>query len=247
MVALARIKDTAAIARPEMIRWVRRDHLEAERRWSHLTRGARETPADLIELGELCRVHRGAVTGANKVWIAGDHSRDLPRTVLFPSVTRAREIIAAGYELTNAAALRRVIDLPEDLDELDPETRRLVERFLRYARSQSADEGYIARNRKAWWSVGLRTPAPILATYMARRPPSFVRNAVDARHLNIAHGLYPREALDEPRLRGLVRYLSGSASVHEGRTYAGGLTKFEPREMERLLVPRPEHLPAYAT
>jgi hypothetical protein len=28
--------------------------------------------------------------------------------------------------------------------------------------------------------------------------------------------------------------------VDDGRTYAGGLTKFEPREMERLLVPTPE-------
>jgi hypothetical protein len=27
--------------------------------------------------------------------------------------------------------------------------------------------------------------------------------------------------------------------VDDGRTYAGGLTKFEPREMERLLVPDP--------
>jgi hypothetical protein len=30
--------------------------------------------------------------------------------------------------------------------------------------------------------------------------------------------------------------------MNDGRTYAGGLTKFEPREMERLLVPRPELL-----
>jgi hypothetical protein len=30
--------------------------------------------------------------------------------------------------------------------------------------------------------------------------------------------------------------------MEEGRTYAGGLTKFEPREMERLLVPHPELL-----
>ena len=37
----------------------------------------------------------------------------------------------------------------------------------------------------------------------------------------------------------LARYLAGATSVDDGRTYAGGLTKFEPREMERLLVPVP--------
>jgi hypothetical protein len=190
-------------------------------------------------------VHRGTVTGANKVWIAGDHARALPESVLFPTVTRAREIFAAGHELSDLSALRRVIDLPEDLSELQDADRGAVDKFLRYARSVGAHQGYIARNRKAWWSVGLRSPAPILTTYMARRPPSFVRNSGAARHINIAHGLYPREPLAEPVLQALVRYLSKSASVHDGRTYAGGLTKFEPREVERLLVPRPDAILSY--
>ena len=245
-VALTRIEKSESIARPEVIRRVRRERLEAEQRWSHLTRGARNLPSDLIELGELCRVHRGAVTGANKVWIVSERSPELPETVLFPTITRAREIISAGYELSDASKLRRVIDLPEDLDNLDSDVRRQVERFLKYARSLGADTGYVARNRRSWWSVKLRTAAPIVATYMARRPPSFAHNTADARHLNIAHGLYPRAQLTEPILKALVRYLSSSASIHDGRTYAGGLTKFEPREMERLLVPRLEVLQDYA-
>jgi adenine-specific DNA-methyltransferase len=81
---------------------------------------------------------------------------------------------------------------------------------------------------------------------MARRPPAFVRNLASARHINIAHGLYPREPLDEPTLTRLVHYLANGASVIDGRTYAGGLTKFEPREMERILVPSPELLAAQA-
>jgi hypothetical protein len=87
--------------------------------------------------------------------------------------------------------------------------------------------------------VGLREPAPILATYMARRPPAFVRNLAAARHINIAHGLYPRTELPEPVLARLVESLRRTVSVQDGRTYAGGLTKFEPREMERLTVPDP--------
>ena len=74
---------------------------------------------------------------------------------------------------------------------------------------------------------------------MARSAPKFVRNVAQARHINIAHGLYPREALSEEQLLGLVDYLATGISVLDGRTYAGGLTKFEPGEMERLLVPSP--------
>ena len=186
------------------------------------------------------------MTGANKVWIAGEGGKALPESVLFPSVTKGRELIAAGAVLADASKLRRVVDLPEDLDSLGREDRRAVDRFLRRARRLGVHKGYVATHRRAWWSVGLREPAPILATYMARRAPAFVRNLASARHINIAHGLYPREPLNEPILSGLVDYLSTRTSVIDGRTYAGGLTKFEPGEMERLFVPGPDLLGARA-
>jgi hypothetical protein len=81
---------------------------------------------------------------------------------------------------------------------------------------------------------------------MARRPPAFVRNLAGARHINIAHGIYPRDPLPPAVLDALARHLAATTSLHQGRTYAGGLTKFEPREMERLLVPGPEILLAHA-
>ena len=43
-------------------------------------------------------------------------------------------------------------------------------------------------------------------------------------------------------LDALAKYLSANTSTADGRTYAGGLTKFEPKEMERLLAPGPELL-----
>ncbi len=218
---------------------VRRERLDAAGRWTPFLHSARKNGEGHIELGELCSVHRGQVTGANRIWIAGPHSPELPSCVLYPSVTRARELFIPDGRLLDPAALRQVIDLPVELDCFEPPDRRLIDRFRRWARRRGAHLGYIARNRKAWWSVGLRQPAPILATYMARRPPSFVRNLADARHINIAHGIYPREPMSEAFLTALTRYLSTSVSVKDGRTYAGGLTKFEPREMERLLVPDP--------
>ncbi|MGH2533801.1 MAG: class I SAM-dependent methyltransferase [Thermomicrobiales bacterium] len=221
---------------------VGRDRLMSADRWTPLTRPSAERREGFVELGELCRVHRGQVTGANRVWIINENEYGLPDEVLFRSVTRARELFAAKDVLTDPLCLRQVIDLPPDLGVFDTSERRRIEKFLRFAKAQGADNGFIARHRKAWWSVGLRKPAPILATYMARRPPVFVRNQADARHINIAHGLYPREQLTERQLRALASHLSQCVRLEEGRTYAGGLTKFEPREMERLLVPRPELL-----
>lgn len=224
---------------------VPRDRLAASQRWSHLHR-ARVRGAGLVELGELCRVHRGQVTGANAIWIAGPDTPGLPAAVLRPTITRARELFATEGALRSSSQLRRVVDLPRDLDELDDRERPLVDAFIEWARRAGAHDSYTARHRKPWWAVRLRAPAPILATYMARRPPAFVRNLSEARHINIAHGLYPRDPLSADCLDVLAAHLAESASTDEGRTYAGGLTKFEPKEMERLLVPTPEVLAARA-
>ncbi|HEX3390459.1 MAG TPA: hypothetical protein VHT94_15590 [Streptosporangiaceae bacterium] len=201
-------------------------------------------PEGHVELGELCRVHRGQVTGANAVWVtAGPHPL-IPARFLVAAVTRARELIAAGPVLAPGAALRRVISLPADLDDLPGPERAGVARFLRHATAAGAADSYVARHRTPWWRVRLGVPPPIMASYMGRRPPVFVRNQAGASYLNIAHGLYPREPLDPGALDVLAAFLSRSVSPEQGRVYAGGLIKFEPREMERLLVPGPALLAA---
>ena len=221
---------------------VARSRLAAARRWSPLLRPAERAPRGYVELGELCRVHRGQVTGCNAVWIAGRYPGPLPDAVLVATVTRARELFDAAPRLSSTDALRRVVDLPVNLDAMDDGVQEQVGRFLGWARSMRADASYVAGNRRAWWAVGLREPAPILCTYMARRPPAFVRNPRGARHLNIAHGLYPREPLADATLDALSAWLQRNVRTSGGRTYAGGLTKFEPREIERILVPPPERL-----
>ncbi|MDS0794385.1 N-6 DNA methylase [Burkholderia pseudomultivorans] len=214
-----------------------RNRLSTTPRWSIIVRPSDLNAAGEIELGELFRVHRGQVTGANNIWIAGEHAEKLPDRVKLPAVTKAKDLISAGAHLHSADALRRVIDLPAELDEFSKDERQHINTFLSWAKRRGADQSYIAQHRKAWWSVGLKAPAPILCTYMARRPPQFTLNACDARHINIAHGLYPREQLADKVVAGLVAWLNNNINTGSGRTYAGGLTKFEPKEIERLRIP----------
>ena len=220
-----------------------REKLRTTRRWSSLLEPKVSVPREFVPLGEFCRVHRGAVTGANSTWVTAHGDPRLPESVLVPTVTRAAELfnLEAGV-LDDSSTLRVVIDLPADLDVLDSEDRELVVRFLNTARRTGAAAGYIARHRNPWWSVKLRYAAPILATYMARRPPAFVRNLAEAKNLNTVHGIYPLESLSESALCRLTKMLRDGASLTGGRTYAGGLTKFEPSEMAQIMVPPPSWL-----
>ena len=227
-----------------------RERLRAAPRWSSLLNGngASKPPEGYVELGELCRVHRGTVTGANSTWITGLDDPALPPGVLFASITKARELFKAdGRALRDGDGLRAVIDLPSDLDEFDDADRARIDRFLHVARHRGAHTGYIARHRNPWWSVRLRPPAPILATYMARRPPAFVRNLAGVRNVNVVHGIYPREPMTPAALDALAASLRAAAPTAVGRTYAGGLVKFEPSEMSRIPVPSPAVLDAAAS
>ncbi len=217
--------------------------LWAAPKWSIIVRPSQVANGGEVELGEFFRVHRGQVTGANRIWIAGEQALRLPELVKMACVTKARELIEAGAQLQSATLLRRIVDIPVELDAFSRGERQRIASFLKWAREQGGDQSYVAQHRKAWWSVGLKEPAPILCTYMARRAPQFTVNACGARNINIAHGLYPRAPIAPDVILRLVDWLNKNINVEAGRTYAGGLTKFEPKEMERLLIP---HLHTFA-
>lgn len=211
-------------------------------RWSSFVRQESVPEPGMIELGELFRVHRGQVTGSNNTWIENAAMKGVPSRFLKATVTRARDLISAGETLSATAPLRRVLDLPTDLDELNPSERKAVERFLAWAKARDAHAGFVAKHRRAWWAVQLREPAPILSTYMARSAPTFVHNLAGARHINIAHGLYPRVELSGNDIKMILAYLRKAATIDGGRIYAGGLVKFEPKELERLRIPSLDRL-----
>lgn len=190
-------------------------------------------------VGDLFRVSRGQVTGCNAVWIAGPEAANLPTRFLVPTITAASEIFDAyknGGRLVDIAALQRVVAIPADYRDEPDGTQAAIMEFLVWARQMGADRSYIATHRKPWWTVVLHRPAPIVCTYMARRTPAFVRNDAGAAILNIAHGLYPKVPLTETELDEICRALNDAVKLTDGRVYAGGLIKFEPKAVESLVT-----------
>lgn len=228
-------------------RTVQRTQLQCSPRWTPilLNRGLAGRENDgLVSLGSYVRVSRGVATGANDYFVLrkeemlarglGDFAR--------PVVTSAEEVFQSRGMLRMRPDTRYVLDVPGALG-ANAFAHPGLDRFLREGESRGIPGRYLCRQRKFWWVLAPRTP-PIVATYMARRPPAFVLNPDGMAILNTCHGLYPKVHLTAVQLRGLVGYLNslGSELSGVGRTYHGGLQKFEPREMEAIRVPPAGHL-----
>jgi hypothetical protein len=65
----------------------------------------------------------------------------------------------------------------------------------------------------------------------------FARNACEARVLNIAHMIVPLRPMSIRSQDKLVAWLNENVCTTLGRTYGGGLVKFEPGEAMRIPIP----------
>ena len=125
--------------------------------------------------------------------------------------------------------------------------------YLRHGRSDAvaADSGYLARHRTPWYVVDRRDPPPIVVTYMSRGGSRFILNETDARTLSNLHGLYLDVELTETEQKALLAYLNSEFASEvvrrSGRTYASGMDKIEPNELEGVPVLDPRGLSTDAT
>lgn len=197
----------------------------------------------LVPLGSIVSVHRGVVTGNNRFWVRKPEDLgDIPMELTIPIVSRAHEITGDCVAQKHPEQLKRLIVLPCNIDELSDPLRNAAQRILDDGSASAVDKGYVARSRRAWWSVKPPKAPAIMMTYMSRQNPTFVRNIENLPMLNTIHGLYPKERLSNRALMNLIEYLNNNVSLQHGRTYCGGLVKFEPREVEAILVPPLETL-----
>lgn len=211
------------------------ERLQKLHRWGPLFREGNERSCDTVKLGTIARVHRGSVTGANAFFtMSPERARELGlERWCRPVISSAKQILDSDGVVRAADVERVLLCLPRDAR---PAEHPPVAAYLEDGVEQGVDQRYVPAHRKPWWSVNPKPPPPIVASYMARQPPRFALNPDGLVPLNIAHGIYPRAELCAAELVQLVAELNASRDrfAGEGRTYHGGLEKFEPREMERL-------------
>ncbi len=195
---------------------------------------------DAIPLGSILRVHRGVVTGANDFFVM---TRDRARALglekcVRPVLSAAQEVLTSNGTVHDHADSMVMLYPPDDLDE---RSRRALRSYVAAGEAEQLHQGYVTLHRTPWWKPQAMEAPPIVATYMARQAPAFALNPDGLLILNVIHGLYPLASLNVQQLSELVATLNEMRETYRGsgRTYQGGLEKFEPREMERLTIRLP--------
>lgn len=236
-----RLSDLAALGEG---RPVQLNLLREAARWSPFLRATVPTSdTDRAPLRQIARVHRGVATGANEFFVlTPDRAQALGLMPWCrPAITKAQEILTAGGVVKATPDRRLLLDLPADFDRA---AHPAVDCYLKSGEvSQDGrppiSERYLCRHRRPWWRLGVGSPPPIVVTYMARQAPAFALNPDGLVPLNIAHGIYPHRPLAPEQLATLAERLNGLRGSFQGagRTYHGGMEKFEPREFEALAIP----------
>lgn len=240
---------------------VDKDGLPIDKKWSkHLLTHPHDGKDALgassgAKLGDIFQIKRGIATGNNSFFVLDKEkalSLEIPRQYLQNIVPPSRHLKGNSIELDDDGFLKTDkklvllnVDLP--MEEIEKKHPKLYD-YLQEGIANGVDKTYLASKRKLWYLQENRTPPKYFVRYMSREKkggdsaPVFIKNDSDAIATNAYLLLYekPKELFSHDYDDGkvwdfLVKGLDSSLNRF-GRTYGGGLVKFEPSELRELPI-----------
>lgn len=228
---------------------VRKDSLDSSLKWNKeniLNKVSCSHPE--ITIGTFFTVKRGIATGDNKFFIVDNVVRDaykLPMSVLTPIIPPPRKLKSDIYTSEDFMSDNQyLITCKNDKEEIKNHYPGLY-KYLMKGEHEDVNLRSNCKNRDPWYGLERREVPPIFVSYMGREsgqkllPIRFILNRAGVIATNSYLCLYPRDEYkqyfkDSDICKDVWWALSSiSANVLKayGRSYGGGLLKWEPKEL----------------
>jgi adenine-specific DNA-methyltransferase len=188
---------------------------------------------------------RGIATGANEFFLLSRSEANrlrLPSSILVPCISRSSQVTQSVitdefvHELIEKDERVLLVDLCASKDQS-------VRRYIEEGESRGFDTRYLTRMRRPWYRLEKRRPAPILFGVFSRNGFKPVRNRSRALSLTCFHGFQPN-LFGTNFVDHLFLYFCSPIGQRilskESRRYGDKLDKFEPHDLNNVLVPKPE-------
>jgi adenine-specific DNA-methyltransferase len=194
-----------------------------------------ELARQCFSLGSIASLSIGAVTGCNSIFLIDEEQRrelKIRKSDLKPIVSRARHI--PGLAVSRKELLRIARDgektwllAPKQLGEKGNGIRRQLAKISKRRRVSTL----WFKKRTPWWKIDLGASCDAIFTYMNDRGPRLVLATADVRCTNTLHCVRFFDSVStNQRLAAALSVVSTFgqlAAERLGRSYGGGLLKFE--------------------
>lgn len=219
-----------------------REELEANRKWKNYLIDQKAHDSSLVPLSKYASCSRGIATGANDFFTFNEPQRKefgISKDDALLCLTKSADVptyIFDSHDLDNLVRQDSKIYL------LNPKLplSEAVEKYLNYGKQDGIHERYLPSHRDVWYLPEKQKTADIWVMVFSRARTRFVWNQAGINHLTTFHGIYPTP-LGKRFLVPLLLYLWSDTCQQimeeQQRQYGNGLKKYEPRDIERILVP----------
>lgn len=204
--------------------------------------------SSIITIGTFFRIQRGIATGDNGFFIVDDTvkaSYNMPTSVLTPVIPPPRKLRSNIYSLADLSTDNQyLITCRQDIDEIKRSCSGLYE-YLKKGELEGVNLRANCKHRLPWYALERREISPILVSYMGREsgddrlPIRFILNQAGAIATNSYLCLYPKDEYKQnfiypsvlEKVWSTLTSISPIVLRTYGRSYGGGLLKWEPKEL----------------
>lgn len=218
--------------------------LKAKDKWQHfLEEKVYFNNNKMVSLEKYGRFCRGIVTGSNDFFTLAPtqvNNLNLQEDDLKSCITKSNQIKDAVFTTKHFKELKQKNSKIFLFSPREPLTKTAKE-YIRYGEKTKANQGYVVRNRSKWYKSEEREPANLLIGTFFRNGYKVVLNETWLINLTCYHGFIAND-IGKEYLLHLFLYLNSKVgrkiTMLVKRRYGDGLYKFEPNDLNGMLVPK---------